>query len=294
MRNKKLWCVYMHICKTNKKAYVGITSEEDPKRRWKNGYGYKPDKGKNQNVAFWNAIQKYGWDNFEHIILADELTESEAKELEKYYIKKYQTFIGYFKNRADRKGYNSTLGGEGTCGLSGELHYNYGKHLSDKQKELISEINSIPIDEYSLSGEYIREWDSEIAACENYRIDQKNMWEILNGKRLSMKNKVFRYKTDSFEKYRTKHLDISGNNHPMFGRHHSEKSINKIKENRKGKCVGSSNKNSRKVMCDNIIFSCIRECAEYLDVPYTTLQCWLNGRNPMPEEYIKRGLTKVI
>jgi hypothetical protein len=35
---------------------------------------------------FGKAIQKYGWENFSHEILAEKLTQSEANELEKYYI----------------------------------------------------------------------------------------------------------------------------------------------------------------------------------------------------------------
>lgn len=293
MASKKLWCVYMHVNKINNKKYIGITSEKNPSRRWKNGYGYKPDKNANQNIAFWNAIQKYGWDNFDHIILVNNVTEEKAKELERYYIKKYETFIGFFSNPKERKGYNSTLGGEGTCGLCGKLHHNYGTHLTDKQKQIISERNSIPICEYSTNGEYIREWHSEIAACNYYGIDQKNMWELLHGIRLTMKDKVFRYKNEPFDKYRVEHLNISGENHPMYGRKHSEDSIEKMKKNRKGKASGSNNANSRTVTCDGIIFPCIKQCREYLDIPYTTLQCWLNGRNPMPQQYKKRGLARL-
>lgn len=119
------------------------------------------------------------------------------------------------------------------------------------------------------------------------------MWELLNGKRLSMHNRVFRYYGDSFDKYRVDKLDMSGNNHPMYGKRHSVSSVNKMKENRKGKGSGSRNYNSQKVMCDEIIFSCIRECQEYLGISYTTLVCWLRGRNPMPDEYVKRGLSVI-
>ena len=96
MNNYKL---YVHICPNGKK-YYGITKME-PKKRWNYGNGYRT------NPYFTNAIKKYGWNNIEHIILFDSLTEYEAKELEKYYIQWYQT--------ADRKyGYNISLGGDGS------------------------------------------------------------------------------------------------------------------------------------------------------------------------------------
>ena len=71
--NEIVWVVYCHINKINQKKYVGITSQTAQKR-WKNGFGYT------SSPHFYVAIQKYGWDNFEHVILFDGLTEQEAKQ----------------------------------------------------------------------------------------------------------------------------------------------------------------------------------------------------------------------
>ena len=91
------YCVYMHVNKLNDKKYIGITCQT-PSRRWQNGYGYKKQ-------AFYNAIKKYGWDNFDHIILFEKLSEEEACEKEIELISKY---------KSDNKlyGYNITHGGE--------------------------------------------------------------------------------------------------------------------------------------------------------------------------------------
>ena len=59
------YCVYKHTSPSNK-VYIGITSQE-PERRWQNGYGYATQQ------LFWRAIQKYGWDNFKHEIIAEKL-----------------------------------------------------------------------------------------------------------------------------------------------------------------------------------------------------------------------------
>lgn len=113
----------MHISPTNKK-YVGITKQKLTKR-WQNGNGYK------HNVHFTNAIKKYGWNNFSHVVLFDGLSEDEAKSKEIELISKYKL--------NDRQyGYNITEGGEGTKGLSGELHPFYGKHLSEEHRKNIS------------------------------------------------------------------------------------------------------------------------------------------------------------
>lgn len=58
---------------------------------------------------FWNAIQKYGWDNFKHIIILQNETFEYACSVEKCLIKHYKT-------KDPKYGYNLTDGGEGMCG----------------------------------------------------------------------------------------------------------------------------------------------------------------------------------
>lgn len=126
------YCVYVHINKINGKIYVGQTIHGDgPNKRWESGSGYK------SSPHFWNAIQKYGWDNFEHEIVASNLTKEEADNFEILLIKELKTYDNNF-------GYNLTLGGGGLSGysLSEETkrkisESNRGKKLSDETKRKI-------------------------------------------------------------------------------------------------------------------------------------------------------------
>lgn len=78
------YCVYIHTNIVNGKKYVGQTVFGDnPNSRWRNGTGYA------RSIHFYNAIQKYGWDNFEHEIVASKLTKEEACSFECLLIKKY-------------------------------------------------------------------------------------------------------------------------------------------------------------------------------------------------------------
>ena len=120
------WCVYKHTTPSGK-VYIGITSQK-PERRWRNGNGYKHGKC----VAFWNAIKKYGWDNITHEILEKNLSNEDACEKEKQYIKQYQSTNPKF-------GYNIASGGSGCPGLKGEKNPLYGIPRSDKDKQTISE-----------------------------------------------------------------------------------------------------------------------------------------------------------
>ena len=92
------YVIYMHINKTNGKAYVGLTSMK-PEERWREGKGY------NKGTYFRNAIDKYGWDNFEHKIIKENLTKDEASYWERYYISFYDLTNSQY-------GYNISSGGE--------------------------------------------------------------------------------------------------------------------------------------------------------------------------------------
>lgn len=134
------WKVYAHINKINGKIYIGITSREVNKR-WKNGKGY------DYNTHFYNAIQKYGWSNFDHEIIAANLTEEEAKNFERLMIEKLDT-TNY------KYGYNNDKGGGMPPVLFGENNpfYNVvpqkaveasvkariGKHLKEEHKQKIA------------------------------------------------------------------------------------------------------------------------------------------------------------
>lgn len=140
----KKYIVYMHISPSQKK-YIGITCRK-PSERWGKGTGYFSYSKKQFNKYFIRAIKKYGWDNFQHIILEKDLTEEEAREKEKFYIQLYDTF---------HNGYNATLGGEGCSGHvvseearkkisaanKGRIPWNKGIPLSEEAKRHLSELN---------------------------------------------------------------------------------------------------------------------------------------------------------
>ena len=94
-----MYIVYQHKNKINGKIYIGITSQK-PEDRWgSQGCNYK------SSPHFYSAIQKYGWDNFEHNILFTELTKEQACLKEQELIKEYNLMNREF-------GYNSTSGGD--------------------------------------------------------------------------------------------------------------------------------------------------------------------------------------
>lgn len=87
--------VYMLVSPRGKK-YVGITSQPVYKR-WSRGYDH--------NAHLQSAINKYGWDNFQHIVLATHLSKEWACAVE-------QILINDLKLQDPRYGYNLSTGGD--------------------------------------------------------------------------------------------------------------------------------------------------------------------------------------
>ena len=174
------YTVYMHISPSGKR-YIGITSLE-PKRRWRSGKGYP------NNEHFTSAIEKYGWDNFEHIIIAKGLSEEEAKWLEIKLIREWDSVN-------QDKGYNISLGGDGTSGM------NPRDYMTEEAK---------------------RERDRKAS-------------ESMKGKNKGKNPRDSMTEEAKIEQGRKISEAHKGKNHHMYGEHHSEETKRKIGESRKGK-----------------------------------------------------------
>jgi hypothetical protein len=88
--------VYCHVNLINEKKYFGI-SDYSPEKRWNNGEGYLG------SFFYEKGILNFGWDNFEHLILVEDVSKELAEQIEARLIKEFET------TNAD-KGYNQSTG----------------------------------------------------------------------------------------------------------------------------------------------------------------------------------------
>ena len=311
---EKTWYVYIHLF-PNGKRYIGITSKR-PKARWDRGRGYGT-----KNLPMANAIKKYGWDNIEHIIVKQGLTQAEAFQMEKYLIKKYKTNIHRY---GDNYGYNLTDGGEGAL----------GHKVSDEGKERMRNImlgkvgadcpNSRPIIcdgiEYASLTEFkeknnypkgnISGWLLGTAGMPSVWYDKGLCYKDLGteitfrseisdqrNRKVAVGDKVFNNLKECADFLGTKPTNIClwlTNQHapPVDiiekGLRYEDETIHIFKERN-----NSRTGKERKCECDGIEFPSLIKVSQYLGVKKGTVWAWLKGKNKMPEQYQERGLRYV-
>lgn len=120
--------IYKITNKINQMVYIGLTIVPINKR-WTQ---HKSAANRGLNTPLYNAMRKYGIDNFTIELLKKCNTEQELKQSEIDAIKEYSSYI------RDGKGYNLTLGGDGL----GKIDHNFGEGqykalLTDKMVEFI-------------------------------------------------------------------------------------------------------------------------------------------------------------
>lgn len=310
------WCLYIHTNKINGKKYVGITSQK-PEKRWQNGSGY--DCG-----YFKNAISKYGWDEFEHEILYKGLDNEKAHELEREYIKLFNT-----TNKEN--GYNLTDGGQGTNGYKhkhssivkmsiakrnmseetrkkmsiankGKATWMKGKHHTKETRARLSYLaKNMPEEQKqkirdSLIGQELSESTKRKMQINNI----KNEKVMCGGsifisvaecaRHYNVNRGVLRdYLLGKYEMSQ-KFKDL-GLTYCDDSKNKDRYKFEEEKEVRRARLREISAKNaSKKVTCDGIIYKSVKSCAEHYNIKPPCMSMWLTGKRNMPEMFKNLGL----
>ncbi len=237
---EKTFYVYVHTNKVNGKRYVGVTSQE-PEKRWNEGRGYTK-----RQPHMYNAIQKWGWENFEHEILFSNLSVEDASRIE-------QSLIDEWRLQDREYGYNAQSGGLTSATLSDEIKEKIsaaliGRQLTEEHRENISKAKKDqPLsDKQQEVLERIKYFNKDKKFTEEHR---QHLSEALTGREFTEEHKqnLSNAKRGKCSKKQQEALrKVSENNK---GRKHTEEAKTKMSASGKGKIK----KNSVKVEQYNVI-----------------------------------------
>ena len=301
----------MHIF-PNGKRYIGITSKR-PNVRWENGFGYA------NGSPVRNAIDKYGWNNIEHIVLCENLTKEEACNKEIELIAQYKTNIHKYGNGY---GYNLTDGGEGTVGhkvseenkekMRKQFLGKTGKDCPNSRAVICDGVEYESLTDFKIKNNHpkgnVQAWLNGNVGMPKEWYDRKLHYKDLGFDVVKLTDKknrtrkvvaygiIFNTLDDCGKYFNTSASAICCY---LNGKKAAPKEIIeanlRYEDEERHEFKPCTRKSKTKVRCeiDGIQFDTQADLARYIDEKKGTLWAWLSGINPTPEKYKERGL-KII
>lgn len=123
-----IYTIYSAFCIVTQKRYIGFDSN------WPNRMKcHKREHKKQNNIKFYNAIRKYGWQNFIwEILYQSKDGEHCLNVMEPFFINEFNSFIN---------GYNMTVGGNKGPVLNGSENPMWGKTHTINTRNKLSIVN---------------------------------------------------------------------------------------------------------------------------------------------------------
>lgn len=184
--------IYKITNNINNKIYIGQTIKARPTDRFSQHRYLARHSGQEKSISYLHqAMAKYGVDNFSFEII-ENIENDKLNEREQYWIAQYNSLVP--------QGYNLTIGGEGALGHSRP------QTLEEREKR-----------KQSNKQFYI----DHPEALQQMSERTKKLWE----------NEEYRRKViESNKRFAQEHPKMNkGQNNPMYGRHHTEEALTKIR-----------------------------------------------------------------
>jgi len=261
--------------KVNGKSYIGQHSSNELGSYWGSGKLIK------------QAIEKYGVENFERIILENCSNKDELNEREIYWIREKNSI---------KNGYNLTEGGTG--GDNSKFIY-YSEDWKEGQRDKTKQYWA------SLSEGERKERSNKVKGENNGMYGKIGPWK---GKKLP--KEMIKKQLDSRRSYEgegnpnwkggiskkkckcgkdiapnnetcSSCRDRTGDKNPFYGKNHSNETKKKLSENRKG----IKPANTRKIEIDNVVYEGLNNASIATGIKGTTIWHRINSKNKKYENY---------
>ena len=196
--------IYAIRNKVDGKMYVGksINIESRTKDHIRNLSKEVRDK-RQVNRFLWNAVKKYGLDNFEFTTLysRENISEDELKDLELFYMDLYNTCDSEFGYNLHRDSSTNSFVHEETRKLlsdinKGESNPNFGNKWSDDQKLRMSDIKKKQVEEGMYDWQQSPEWREKLSIIASERWKDPLKTKEMGRKVAEVKSKLRFYEYD--------------------------------------------------------------------------------------------------
>ena len=188
--------IYKITNNINQKLYIGLTTKKRPTDRFSQHryLAMHPQQQAGESYLH-KAMRRDGINNFSFEII-EQCDNDKLEQREQYWIAYYHTYV----KDPLCNGYNLTKGGEGTIG--------YSRPQSQKERQQKSD---------TMKQYYINHPEKREAAKQRTSL----LWQ----------DEEYRKKvTESNKKFYAEHSDMfKGENNPMYGKHHTEEALAKIR-----------------------------------------------------------------
>ena len=176
MKEKKICSIYCFTNKVNNKQYIGSTTVNVKTRYNQHLYNAKTPSSNKYYYPLYQAIRKYGIENFDfQVLYQEECEEQKIRQIEHQYIIQYNTL--------SPKGYNQT---DNTEHPSQDLEIQ--KKISKTKRE-----NAKSVVEVDKNNNIIQTWKSIIDCAEDIKLDERKIAAVCRGERKTTGGKIFRW-----------------------------------------------------------------------------------------------------
>ncbi len=186
MSSGSTYCVYVHRNPANGKVYVGCTKKK-LSARFDNGNGYR------KCTRLWQDIIKYGFDNFDHIVIQDKMTREQALALE-------EVLVDVFDTMNPEKGYNMRRGGAHNtpCPEVGQAisRAKMGHVVTEETRQKLRLYGKRPVVQIAIDGELVATFPSLTEAATAVGAQKPNIYAVCAGKKSTAKGYRWEYLDD--------------------------------------------------------------------------------------------------